>query len=133
MKIMRKRKIAVITGSRAEYGLLYWLMREIGEDSGLSLQVVVTGMHLEKAYGSTYRQIARDGFVIDAKVFMSLSCDSEVCITRAAGQGMAGFARAFNRLKPDMVVILGDRFEMLAAACSALLFRIPIIHISGGR
>jgi len=126
------RKICIVTGARAEYGLLYWLMKEIADDSELQLQVVATGMHLSPEFGLTYRQIEADGFTIDAKVEMLLSSDSAVGIAKSMGLGVIGFADALDRLKPDILVVLGDRFEILAAAQAALVSRIPIAHIHGG-
>ncbi|MFH1582028.1 MAG: UDP-N-acetylglucosamine 2-epimerase [Pseudomonadota bacterium] len=126
------RKICVVTGSRAEYGLLYWLLKEIDQDKGLILQTVVCGMHLSARFGLTYKQIVKDGFKISAKVKMDLSSDQDESIARATGTAMAGFANAFKKLKPDIVVLLGDRFEILAAANAATLMRIPIAHIHGG-
>ncbi len=127
-----KRKICVITGSRAEYGLLYWLMKEIQSDPDLDLQVIVTGMHLSPEFGLTYKVIEKDGFVIHEKVDMLLSSDTAVGVTKSMGLATIGFADAFERLKPDLVVILGDRFEILAAAQAALVAQIPIAHIHGG-
>jgi UDP-N-acetylglucosamine 2-epimerase (non-hydrolysing)/GDP/UDP-N,N'-diacetylbacillosamine 2-epimerase (hydrolysing) len=127
-----RRKICVVTGSRAEYGLLYWLLREIAEDPGLQLQLVATGMHLSPEFGLTYRQIEADGFVIDAKVESLLSSDTPSGIAKSMGLGLIGFADAFERLRPDVVVVLGDRYEILAAAQAALVARIPIAHIHGG-
>jgi len=126
------RKICIVTGARADYGLLYWLMKEIADDSELQLQVVATGMHLSPEFGLTYRQIEADGFTIDAKVEMLLSSDSAVGIAKSMGLGVIGFADALDRLKPDILVVLGDRFEILAAAQAALVLRIPIAHIHGG-
>ena len=128
----RKRKICVVTGTRAEYGLLYWLMKEIQADDTLVLQVAVTGMHLSPEFGFTYKVIETDGFRIDAKIEMLLSSDTTVGVTKSVGLGVIGFADAWERLKPDIIVILGDRFEMLAAAQAALIARIPIAHIHGG-
>lgn len=127
-----KRKICIITGTRAEYGLLYWLMKEIVADADLHLQVVATGMHLSPEFGLTYQQIEADGLTIDAKVEMLLSSDSPVGIAKSMGLGVIGFADALDRLKPDMLVVLGDRFEILAAAQVAMVARIPIAHIHGG-
>lgn len=127
-----KRKIAVVTGSRAEYGLLYWLMHEIKEDSELELQVIVTGMHLSPEFGMTYRQIEADGFYINVKVESQLSSDTAVGVSKSVGLGVIGFADAFYNLKPDIVVLLGDRFEILAAAQAALFAKIPIAHLYGG-
>lgn len=129
---MTKRRICVVTGSRAEYGLLYWLMKSIREDSALELQLVVTGMHLSPEFGSTYRVIEDDGFTIDAKVEMLLSSDTPVGIAKSIGLGVAGCAEALDRLRPDILVLLGDRFEIYAAAQAALIARIPIAHIAGG-
>lgn len=127
-----KRKICIFTGARAEYGLLYWLMKEVSADRDLQLQIVVAGMHLSPEFGLTYQQIEADGFSIDAKVEMLLSSDSPVGITKSVGLGVIGFADALDRLKPDILVVLGDRFEILAAAQAAMIARIPIAHIHGG-
>jgi UDP-hydrolysing UDP-N-acetyl-D-glucosamine 2-epimerase len=121
-----------VTGSRAEYGLLYWLLREIKEDPNLELQLMVTGMHLSPEFGLTYQKIEQDGFIIDAKVEMLLSGDSPAAISKSIGLGLIGFADAFKALNPDIVVLLGDRFEIFAAAQAALVAHIPIAHISGG-
>lgn len=111
---------------------MYWLMREIADSSELTLQVVATAMHLEPAFGHTVDQIRNDGFVVDAEVPMDLSRDDAASIARATGRGLLGLADAFERLKPDVVVLLGDRFETLAAATAAVLLRIPVAHIHGG-
>jgi len=126
------RRICIVTGTRAEYGLLYWLMREIADSKDLTLQVVATAMHLEPAFGHTVDQIRADGFTVDAEVQMDLSRDDAASIARATGRGLAGLADAFEQLKPDVVVLLGDRFETLAAATAAALMRIPVAHIHGG-
>ncbi|WP_188066259.1 UDP-N-acetylglucosamine 2-epimerase [Brevibacillus brevis] len=129
---MSNRKICVVTGTRAEYGLLYWLMREIQDDPDLHLQIVATGMHLSPEFGLTYKVIEQDGFVIDEKVEMLLSSDTSVGVATSVGLGVIGFAGAFERLKPDIVVVLGDRFEILAAAQAAMVARIPLAHLHGG-
>ena len=129
---MLKRKICVITGTRAEYGLLYWLMKEIEADPELELQVIATGMHLAPEFGLTYKVIEEDGFVIDAKVEMLLASDTAVGITKSIGLGVIGFADVLEDLKPDLLVLLGDRFEILAAAQAALVARIPMAHLFGG-
>jgi UDP-N-acetylglucosamine 2-epimerase (non-hydrolysing)/GDP/UDP-N,N'-diacetylbacillosamine 2-epimerase (hydrolysing) len=129
---MTRRKICVVTGTRAEYGLLYWLMKEIHADSDLQLQLIVTGMHLSPEFGLTYRTIEEDGFHIDEKVEMLLSSDTPVGIAKSLGLGVIGFADALERLQPDLLVMLGDRYEILAAAQAALVARIPVAHISGG-
>lgn len=126
------RKICVITGSRAEYGLLYWVMQGIAQDADLTLQIVATGMHLAPEFGYTYQQIEQDGFTIDRKVEILLSSDSPVGIAKSMGLGMIGFADAFNQLQPDLIVVLGDRFEIFSAVSAALVARIPVAHIHGG-
>ena len=127
-----KRKICIVTGTRAEYGPLYWLMKEVGADPDLQLQIIATGMHLSPEFGLTYQQIEADGFSIDAKVEMLLSSDSPVGIAKSMGLGVIGFADALDQLEPDILVVLGDRFEILAAAQAAMVARIPIAHIHGG-
>jgi len=126
------RSICVVTGSRAEYGLLYWLMKGIQDDPDLELQLIATGMHLSPEFGLTYKVIEQDGFAIDATVEMLLSSDTSVGIAKSVGLGVIGFADALSRLRPDVLVLLGDRFEILAAAQAALVARIPIAHIAGG-
>ncbi len=129
---MQKRRICVVTGSRAEYGLLSAVMMEINNDPVFSLQVIATGMHLSPEFGLTYKAIEEDGFQIDLKVEMLLSSDTPVGIAKSIGLGVSGFADALNSLKPDLVILLGDRFEILAAAQAALVARIPLAHIAGG-
>lgn len=126
------RKMCVVTGTRAEYGLLYWLMKEIQTADNLELQVIVTGMHLSSEFGLTYQQIESDGFVIDEKVEMLLSSDSEVGIAKSMGLAMIGFADALERLNPDMMIVLGDRFEIFSCVSTATVAKIPIVHIHGG-
>jgi GDP/UDP-N,N'-diacetylbacillosamine 2-epimerase (hydrolysing) len=125
-------KICIVTGTRAEYGLLKPLIEKISADDYFTLQLLVTGAHLSPEFGLTYRQIEADGFKIDAKVEMLLSSDTAEGITKSMGLGMIGYADAFKQLSPDLLVILGDRYEMLAVASTALIFRIPIAHIHGG-
>jgi GDP/UDP-N,N'-diacetylbacillosamine 2-epimerase (hydrolysing) len=127
-----KRKICVITGTRAEYGLLRWVMQGIKDDNELSLQIIATGMHLSPEFGRTYREIEQDGFRIVRKVEMLTSSDTPVGIAKSMGLGLIGFADAFNELKPDLIVVLGDRFEIFAAVASALVARIPVAHLHGG-
>ncbi len=127
-----KRKICVVTGTRAEYGLLRWLMQAIADDAALQLQVLVTGMHLSPEFGMTRKTIEDDGFTIDRKVEMLLSSDTPAGIAKSMGVGMIGFADAFEQLAPDLLLILGDRFEILAAASAAMVARIPIAHLHGG-
>lgn len=126
------RKICVITGARAEYGLLRWVMQGIKDEPQLTLQIIVTGMHLSPEFGLTYREIEKDGFHIDRKVEMLTSSDTPVGIAKAMGLGLIGFADALNELQPDLIVVLGDRFEIFSAVSAALVARIPVAHIHGG-
>lgn len=127
-----KRKIAVFTGTRAEYGLLYWLMKDIQASQTLELQVIVSAMHLSPEFGETWQQIELDGFKIDAKVEMLVSSDTSVGVVKSIGLGTIGFADALDRLRPEVLVVLGDRFEALAIVQAALVMRIPVAHIHGG-
>ena len=126
------KKVAVFTGTRAEYGLLYWLLKDIEENDDLALQLIVSGMHLSAEFNHTVRFIEQDGFDIAEKVEMLLSSDSVVGIAKSIGLGTIGYADALDRLKPDILVILGDRFEALAIAQTALVMKVPILHIHGG-
>src|SRR3989344_3812726 len=126
------RKICVVTGSRAEYGLLRWVMEGIRQVPDLELQVIATGMHLSPEFGLTYREIEQAGFFIDRKVEMLLSSDTPVGVVKSMGLGMIGFADALNELKPDLLVVLGDRFEIFSAVSAALISRIPVAHLHGG-
>jgi len=127
-----KRKICFVTGSRAEYGLLYSLIKEIQNDSDFQLQITATGMHLSSDFGLTYKQIEADGFQIDFKIDIDLSSDTAVGITKSMGLGVIGFADAFEVLKPDIIIVLGDRFEILSAVQAALIAKIPVAHLCGG-
>ncbi|MEY4719093.1 MAG: hypothetical protein RL563_1711 [Pseudomonadota bacterium] len=126
------RRLCVVTGSRADYGLLYWLMKDIQADPDLQLQIIATGMHLSPEFGLTWQNIVSDGFEIDRKVEMLLSSDTPVGIAKSTGLGIIGFADALAELQPDILIILGDRFEIFAAAQAAMHLRIPIAHIHGG-
>ena len=127
-----KRKICVITGTRADYGLLRWVMQGIKDDSDINLQVIATGMHLSPEFGSTYKVIEQDGFYIDRKVEMLTSSDTAVGIAKSMGLGLIGFSDALNELNPDVILVLGDRFEILSAVSTALVLRIPVAHLHGG-
>jgi len=129
---LAKRRICVATSGRADYGLLYWPMRDIAASDALSLQVLVTGTHLEARFGMTVDRIEADGLVIDARVPMGLSGDDPVCLARSSALALTGATEALMRLKPDMVLLLGDRFETLALAQAATLTGVPIAHIGGG-
>jgi UDP-N-acetylglucosamine 2-epimerase (non-hydrolysing)/GDP/UDP-N,N'-diacetylbacillosamine 2-epimerase (hydrolysing) len=129
---MAQRRIGVVTGTRADYGLLYGLLREVQADPELRLQLVVTGMHLSPQFGGTVQEIEDDGFEIDARVEMLVSSDTGVGTAKSMGLGLSGMADALDRLAPDVLVVLGDRFEMWAAAQAALVLRVPTAHIHGG-
>ena len=126
------RKICVVTGTRAEYGLLYWLIKEIEDSDKFALQLIVTGMHLAPEFGLTCQQIEEDGFLVSKKVEMLLSSDSEIGITKSMGLGMIGFADALDELRPDLMLVLGDRFEIFSAVSAAMITRIPVAHLHGG-
>ena len=127
-----KKKIGVVTGSRAEYFLLRWIMEGIRDSENLELQIFVTGMHLSTEFGLTYSDINKDGFRIDRKVEMLLSSDTPSSVSKSMGLAMIGFGDAFEELQPDLIIVLGDRFEILAASMSAMIACIPILHIHGG-
>ena len=126
------KKICIVTAARSEYGLLKWLILEIKNDPGLKLQIVVTGSHLSSNFGYTVSEIENDGFIIDEKVDMQLTETTPVKIAQSMGHCMIGIAKAYENLNPDIVVVLGDRYELLAITSAALVMNIPIAHISGG-
>ena len=126
------RKICVVTGTRAEYGLLRWVMQGISDDTSLTLQLIATGTHLSPEFGLTYRQIEEDGFNIDRKVAILSSSDRPSDITKSIGSGLVGFADALNELKPDLLLVLGDRYEIFSAVSAALVACIPVAHLHGG-
>jgi UDP-hydrolysing UDP-N-acetyl-D-glucosamine 2-epimerase len=128
----KNMKVAVFTGTRAEYGLLYWLLKDIQSDPDLILQLLVSGMHLSPEFGETFRQIEKDGFPIAEKIEILLSSDNPVGTAKSVGLGILGFSDALSRLTPDVLVVLGDRFEALAVAQTAMFLRIPIMHLHGG-
>ena len=127
-----KRKICVVTGTRAEYGLLQPIMQAIKEDQVLELQLVVTGMHLSPEFGLTYKTIEDDDFEISEKIEILLSSDTSIGVAKAIGLATISFSETLDRLKPDFIMVLGDRFELLAVAQVALVSRIPIVHLAGG-
>ena len=126
------KRIGIMTGTRAEYGLLKPLMQEINKDNDLELYLIVSGMHLSPEFGMTYKEIEEDGFQINAKVEMLLSSDSPAGISKSIGLGVIGFADEFQRAELDMLILLGDRYEALSAAICAMVMRIPIAHLHGG-
>ena len=129
---MKKRKICVVTGTRAEYGLLRWLMDGINKSTKLELQIIATGMHLSPEFGLTYKEIENDGFKIDRKVEMLVSSDSSNGIVKSMGLGMIGITDALEDLKPDLLLVLGDRYEIFSAVSASMVFRIPVAHLHGG-
>ena len=129
---MPMRKICVVTGTRAEYGLFYPVMKKIRSSNMLELQVIVTTMHLSEEFGSTYQQIEKDGFAIDEKIENLISSGTKASIAKSTGLATILLSDAYNRLQPDLVLLLGDRFETHAAATTAMLMNIPIGHIHGG-
>jgi GDP/UDP-N,N'-diacetylbacillosamine 2-epimerase (hydrolysing) len=126
------KKICVVTGTRAEYGLLRWVMEGIRQSPVLELQLIATGMHLSPEFGLTVEAIEADGFQVDRKVEMLLSSDTAVGVTKSMGLGLIGFADALAELKPDLLLVLGDRYEIFSAAAAAMIARIPIAHLHGG-
>lgn len=126
------KTVCVVTGSRAEYGQLHWLLHDIGNSVLLKRQIIATGMHLSPEFGLTVEAIESDGFIIDRKVEMLLSSDTPVGIAKSMGLGLIGFADALHDLRPDLILVLGDRFEVFAASAAALVARIPVAHLHGG-
>jgi len=126
------RKICIVTGTRAEYGLLSLLMKEIKKAHDVKLQIIVTGMHLSNEFGLTYKDIERDGFLVDKKVEILLSSDSDTGVSKSIGLGMIGFADALSELQPDIMLVLGDRFEIFSAVSVAMILKIPVAHLHGG-
>ena len=126
------KKVLVVTGTRAEYGLLRWVIDGIAKSNLLELQLCATGMHLSPEFGLTYEEIEADGYQIDSKIEMLLSADTPSAITKSMGLGLIGFADELNRLKPDLILILGDRYEIMCAGMAATVARIPIAHLHGG-
>ena len=127
-----KRKICVVTGGRSDYGLLKWLMKAVQDDKDLELQVIATGMHLSPKFGSTVNEIEQDGFKIDSKVECLDVGDSPLDTSSAMARTMIGCTETYSRLKPDLVLVLGDRFEIFSAVAAALVSNIPVAHLHGG-
>jgi len=127
-----KRKICVVTGSRSDYGIFYSLMKAIEGYPGFKLYIIATCMHLMKEFGYTVREIEKDGFDIYEKINISYSEDSGEAIAGAIGKAVSKFSKALSKLSPDILVILGDRGEMLAASIAAAYLNIPVAHIHGG-
>ncbi|WP_022818992.1 UDP-N-acetylglucosamine 2-epimerase [Fusobacterium russii] len=126
------KKICVATGTRAEYGLLKELIKKINEDEEVELQLIVTGMHLSPEFGLTYKEIEKDNFFINDKIEILISSDTDVGISKSIGLALISFSEAYSRLKPDILIILGDRYEILAAAIAGYIAKIPIAHLCGG-
>jgi UDP-N-acetylglucosamine 2-epimerase (non-hydrolysing)/GDP/UDP-N,N'-diacetylbacillosamine 2-epimerase (hydrolysing) len=129
---MNRRRIWVVTTSRADYGLLYWLMREIDKDPDLELLTIVTGSHLCTEFGMTAKEIERDGFRIDRRIEIMLSSDSRDAMVKAMGLALLGFGDALTQDAPDMLVLLGDRFEIVPIVLAAVVHRVPVVHLHGG-
>jgi GDP/UDP-N,N'-diacetylbacillosamine 2-epimerase (hydrolysing) len=126
------KKICIITGTRAEYGLLYWLIKGIYDDPEVELQLLVTGMHLSPEFGLTWQQIERDGFPIIRKIEILLSSDTAVGVSKSIALAQISFAEAYDQIRPDIILVLGDRTEIFAAVSAALIAGIPVAHIHGG-
>ena len=126
------RTICIVTGSRAEWGLLSGLAKKIAADPELELQIIATNMHLSPEFGLTYREIEQQGFRINRKVEMLLSSDTANATVKSVGLATIGFADAYEELKPDLLLVLGDRYEILAAVTAALFYKIPVAHLHGG-
>ncbi|MGD1957818.1 MAG: UDP-N-acetylglucosamine 2-epimerase [Fulvivirga sp.] len=126
------KRIAIVTGSRAEFGLLYWIIKKINDDSDFELHLLVTGMHLSSEFGLTYTDIEESGFKVSKKIEILLSSDTSVGISKSIGLGVISFSECYEQLSPDILLVLGDRFEIFAASIAAMVARIPIAHIHGG-
>ena len=128
----QRKRVCVVTGSRSEYGLLYWILHDLRADSAFELQLIVTGMHLAPEFGLTVREIEADGFVISRRVEMLLASDTSGGVAKSMGLGVIGMSDAIEQLAPDLVLVLGDRFEILPAVQACLVHRIPVAHVAGG-
>ena len=127
-----KRKIAVITTSRADYGHLYWPLRDLSENENVDLKIIALGSHLSPEFGNTFQEIVNDGFTIDSRIECLLSSDTDVGMAKTIGMATLGLADLFGQMRPDLLLLIADRYEMLAPASVALALRIPIAHIEGG-
>lgn len=125
-------KVTVFTGTRAEYGLLYWLMKDLNSDADIELNLLVSGSHLSPEFGNTVNLIEEDGFNVSEKIEMLVSSDTSVGVIKSMGLGLIGFADALDRLKPNILIVLGDRFEAFSAAQAGMMLRIPVVHLHGG-
>ena len=127
-----KRRIAVITSSRADYSHLYWPLRDLSDNETVDLKIIVLGSHLSPEFGNTVQEIVDDGFQIDSRVECLLSSDSDVGMAKTIGIATLSLADLFGQMRPDLLLLIADRYEMLAPASVALALRIPIAHIEGG-
>jgi len=127
-----KKKICIVTGTRADYGIFYPLLSTLKECENVQLQILATGMHLSPDYGYTYKEIENDGFTIDQKVEIPLTDDTEAGIAKSIGHAIIDITEALQRISPNLVVLLGDRFETFAAAVAAFMLKIPVAHLYGG-
>jgi GDP/UDP-N,N'-diacetylbacillosamine 2-epimerase (hydrolysing) len=132
MSLLMSRKICFVTSGRADYGLLRWVMHGVKNDPELQLQIIATGMHLSSTYGFTYQEIEEDGFFIDARIEILGSPDAAIEISESMGMAITGIANAINDLEPDLLVVLGDRYEIFAATAAALVSKTPVAHLHGG-
>lgn len=132
MSLLMSRKICFVTSGRADYGLLRWVMHGVKDDPKLQLQIIATGMHLSSTYGFTYQEIEEDGFFIDARIEILGSPDAAIEISESMGMAITGIANAINDLEPDLLVVLGDRYEIFAATAAALVSKTPVAHLHGG-
>ena len=131
MNNMRK-KICVVTGTRAEYGLLFWVLKAMKHEKSIDLKIVVTGMHLSPEFGLTFKEIEKDGFKIDKKVDILMSSDSSVGISKSIGLGIMSFSELFMEINPDLLFVVGDRYEIFSAVSAAMICKIPVAHCHGG-
>ena len=130
--MLKKFKVCVVTGSRSEYGLLYWFLKELKIDKKIDFNLIVTGSHLSHKYGYTIEEIKKDNFKVEKEIKIVSSSDTPHAISKSTASGIVGFSQTFKEIKPDLLVLLGDRYEILAAAISANFARVPIAHIHGG-